>query len=132
MISKKQYYLFLIIIMILLPLLFVGFQGCGHNDSEEVERPPESIVAARFIEFRGPSPSGVYEMDIEIIQSHDIEGVNNPTKHLVGKTITVLTMEYSMAIKPGEIIAAYVGLYGEKGTTVLYAQNLHPTSIEEK
>jgi len=134
MILKKKYYPFLMIVMILLPLLFLGFQGCGQGDSQEEEHgiTPESIVVARFVEFRGPLPSGLYEMDIEILESHDIEGAENPTKDMVGKTITVLTMQGEFAILPGEAITASVGLYGEIGVDVLFARGLQPANIEEK
>ena len=136
MILKKKYYPFLMVVMILLPLLFLGFQGCGNGDSHshstEGEIRPEGVVVARFVEFRGPSPSGMYEMDIEIVKSQDIDGTENPTKDMVGKTITVWTQEYSEAILPGEVLAAYVGLYGEKGEAVLFARGLHPAVIEEK
>ena len=134
MILKKQYYPFLMIVVILLPLLFLGFQGCGQSNSQEEEGgvTPESIVVARFVEFRGPLPSGLYEMDIEILQSHDIEGAENPTKDMVGKTITVLTMQGEYAILPGEAITASVGLYGEIGVDVLFARGLQPANIEEK
>lgn len=136
MILKKKYYPFLMIVMILLPLLFLGFQGCGnsdsHSDSEEGGVRPESIVVARFVEFRGPLPSGLYEMDIEILESHDIEGAENPTKDMVGKTITVLTMEGEFALLPSEVITASVGLYGEQGVDVLFARGLQPAIIDEK
>jgi len=136
MILKKRYYLFLMIMMVFLPCLVIGFQGCGeqshghsHGDSAETKVTPEGQVVGRFVEFRGPSPSGLYEMDIEIVESHDIQGAVNPTKDKVGKKITVFTMEYSEAILPGEVITAHVGLYGEEDEAILFARNLHPAVL---
>ena len=137
MIPKKQLYSFVMIVMVLLPLLFIGFQGCSGNNHEhghvgETVVTPECQVVGRFLAFRGPSPSGIYEMDIEIIESHDIEGAENPTKDKVGQKITVFTLEGEYAVLPGEIIAAYVGLYEENGSSYLFARNLYPAILEEK
>jgi len=137
MIPKKQLYPFVMIMMVLLPLLFTGLQACsgnGHEHSQvgETVVMPESQVVGRFLEFRGPSPSGIYEMDIEIIESHDIEGAENPTKDKVGKRITAFTLEGEYAVLPGEIIAAYVSLYEENGSSYLFARNLYPAILEEK
>jgi hypothetical protein len=133
MILKKRFYPFVMTMMLLLPLLFIGFQGCedDHSQPEEGGITPECIVVGRFIEFRGPSPSGFYEMDIEILESHDLGEAENPTKDMIGKTITVFTQDYSEAILPNEIIAAYVGNYGESGTDYLVARGLHPANLSE-
>lgn len=132
MIPKKQFYPIILIVMTLLTLLFIAFQGCGKSQSEQFESRPECQVLAKFIEFRGPSPNGVYQMDIEIIESADLGEAENPTKDKVGKKVTVLTVQYSEAILPGEIITAHVALYKENGGSYLFASNLYPADIREK
>jgi hypothetical protein len=70
-------------------------------------------------------------MDIEIVEVHDLGEARNPIKDKVGETITVFTLEYSAAILPNEVIAAYIGLYEEGGTSYLFARNLHPAVLSE-
>jgi len=132
MIPKKQFCPIILIVIMSLTLLFIGFQGCGKSQSEQIESKPECQVVGKFIEYRGPSPNGVYQMDIEIIESIDFEEAENPTKDKVGKKVTFLTAQYSEAILPGEIITAHVVLYEENGSSYLFASNLYPAVIQEK
>ena len=133
MILKKHLHPFVMVLIVLMPLLSIGFQACGddHSHEGEAEIRPECMVVGRFVEFRGPSPAGFYEMDIEVLKTQDLNVARNPIKDEVGKTITVFTMEYSTALLPGELIAAHISLYEEGGTEFLVAKSLSPAVLTE-
>jgi len=132
---KTKWYL--PVLVTLLTLLMAGtMTACGEKgQKDDIPTTPQemSIIVGRAVALRGPIQESYYEIDIEILQSHDVEGVKNPTKNKIGKIITVMCREDMSALNIGEGIAGYVTLYKDRqGQQTYLGSGFLPVTIEEK
>ena len=86
--------------------------------------PNDSIVTAKVIDIVSTSGDFAWEMVIEIEYSEDVPGYLNATAHLIGKQITVKTMEDLSEIVKGQTIIANVKLEGDERTHFYLAANV--------